>query len=101
MLITSGEVRMTLPTTADGTLLLATLGAGHVFGEMSFLDAVPHAVGVTAGRDTHLLVLDRAGFDEVMRDRPGSLAMIMQELARAISRRLRRSNMEIHNLRLA
>jgi SulP family sulfate permease len=100
MLIQSGEVRMLLPANGDGKLLLATLGAGHVFGEMSFLDGVPHAVGVVAGRDTHLLILDRTAFSQALADRPKASALIMQELARAISRRLRRSNMEIHNLRL-
>ena len=101
MLIRSGEVRMLLPDGGDGKLLLATLGAGHVFGEMSFLDGVPHAVGVIAGRDTHVLTLDRTVFKQALADRPAATAVIMQELARAISRRLRRSNMEIHNLRLA
>lgn len=101
MLIRSGEVRMELPASSDGTLLLATLGAGHVFGEMSFLDALPHAVAVVAGRDTHVLALDRNAFNEALVAHPASMAVIMQELARAISRRLRRSNMEIHNLRLA
>lgn len=100
MLIQSGEVRMLLPANGDGKLLLATLGAGHVFGEMSFLDGVPHAVEVVAGRDTHLLILDREAFSQALSDRPKASALIMQELARAISRRLRRSNMEIHNLRL-
>ena len=100
MLIQSGEVRMLLPANGDGKLLLATLGAGHVFGEMSFLDGVPHAVGVVAGRDTRLLILDRTAFSQALADRPKAKALIMQELARAISRRLRRSNMELHNLRL-
>ena len=100
VLIRSGEVRMLLPGNGDGKLLLATLGAGHVFGEMSFLDGVPHAVGVVAGRDTHVLTLDRMAFKQALIDRPAATAVIMRELARAISRRLRRSNMEIHNLRL-
>ncbi len=100
MLIQSGEVRMLLPASGEGKLLLATLGTGHVFGEMSFLDGVPHAVEVVAGRDTHLLILDRTAFSAALADRPKASALIMQALARAISRRLRRSNMEIHNLRL-
>ena len=100
ILIRSGEVRMYLPGHGNGRLLLATLGAGHVFGEMSFLDGVPHAVEVVAGRDTDVLTLDRTAFKQALADRPRANAAIMQELARAISRRLRRSNMESHNLRL-
>jgi sulfate permease, SulP family len=100
MLISYGEVRMLLPDRDGGKLLLATLGAGHVFGEMSFLDGVSHAVGVEAALDTQILCFERTAFNKALAARPAATASIMQELARAISRRLRRSNMEIHNLRL-
>jgi len=100
MLISSGEVKMTLPLQGQAPVHLATLGAGHMFGEMSFLEQQPHSVEVRAVTPTELIGLDRAAFDRAFADHPDIVARVMTRVARSIAHRLRHNNNEIQEFRL-
>jgi CRP-like cAMP-binding protein len=62
--IVDGEVRV-----FDGPNTLNHLGPRDVFGEMALIDPEPRVASVEALRDTQLLRLDKAPFDELVDDR--------------------------------
>ncbi len=68
--------------------LLATLGAGQVFGEMGMMTGEPRRATVTARSDVLCYRLDKAGFESVIRARPDIAEAIAQVLE------TRRANLE-------
>jgi small-conductance mechanosensitive channel len=63
--------------------LLATLGAGEVFGEMGMMTGEPRRATVTARSDVLCYRLDKAGFESVIRARPD----IAEEVAKVLEKR--------------
>lgn len=78
------EVRKGAVDGTDGTLL-ATLGPGEVFGEMTLLDGQPRSASVFAKTEVQCLVLSVADFQRVLRHNPE----IALTLLAVLSRRLR------------
>lgn len=60
---------------------LAEIGAGQVVGEIAFLTGSPRTADVIAGRDSVVLRLTRAHFDDLTAGHPGLLADIARDLA--------------------
>ena len=81
--IISGEVKI-----HDREHLLANLGVGEFFGEMSILDREPRSMSVTATRDTTTGSIERNDLFDVINRFPGMTV----ELIGFLSRRLRRLN---------
>jgi len=73
--IVSGDVEV-----SQGERVLAQLGAGAVFGEMSLLGRRPASADVVARTRTVTLSLDRAGFDDIAVKRPELLAEVYKLL---------------------
>ena len=69
--------------------VLATIGAGEVFGEGAFLTGEPRSTTVTALTDVIAWSLGRADFEQLALRYP-SLAL---NLSRMVSRRLRERNL--------
>jgi CRP/FNR family transcriptional regulator, cyclic AMP receptor protein len=67
-IIVTGRVRV-----HDGELVLNTLGAGDVFGEIALLDPGPRMASVTAELPTQLFRLDAQPFQALL-DRQGEMA---------------------------
>jgi serine/threonine protein phosphatase PrpC/CRP-like cAMP-binding protein len=67
---------------------LAVLGRGAHFGEMGLLNQRPRTATVTATRPVHALVLDRAAFNEVLREDTALAAKLLYKLAQILSLRL-------------
>lgn len=59
-IVQSGQVRISKRKT-HGEVVLATLGKGDFFGEMSLLESLPREATARAVGDTRLLVLTRGG----------------------------------------
>lgn len=100
MLIARGEVKMSLPIQGQTPVHLATLGAGHMFGEMSFLEQQPHSAEVKAVTETELICLNREAFDAAFGTNAAIVARVMTRVARSIAHRLRHNNNEIQEFRL-
>ena len=60
------------------------IGVGEPIGEIGFFSGVPRTATIIAARDSVVLELDRASFDDVAREVPA----IYQTLLRALARRL-------------
>src|SRR5438132_5280039 len=85
-IIESGRVRITL-TDADGReVILASLGHGDFFGEMSMLDGHGRSANATVTEDARLAVLTRENFRAFF----SSDSRIVLVMLSAIWRRLRR-----------
>lgn len=68
---------------------IALLRAGDTFGEMALLDREPRSATVLSAGDAVVLRLPREDFDALARLDPYAYGVIVSNLARAISRRLR------------
>src|SRR5947207_11415436 len=86
--IESGRVRITV-TDADGReVILASLGHGDWFGEMSMLDGHGRSANATVTEDSRLAVLTRENFRAFF----SSDSRIVLEMLSAVTRRLRRTD---------
>ena len=63
--ILRGNVELRLPTAGMGGTEVMQIGERDVFGESSFFSGGPHAADAVAVDDVELLVVPRAGFDEL------------------------------------
>ncbi|MCG3204790.1 MAG: hypothetical protein KCHDKBKB_01507 [Elusimicrobia bacterium] len=77
------------------TKTVARLGAGEFFGEMAFLQGLPHSATVTAAEDTTLLPLSRATLDELIRTRPSAAIEEVMNVSMGLSNRLRATTREL------
>ena len=71
----------------DGEREISKLGKGQPVGELAVLDPEPRSASVTAIQDTHLFLLEKEAFDEVMADQPE----IARGVIRVLCQRLRDS----------
>ena len=101
MLISRGEVKVSLPLANGKTIHLTTFSRGQFFGEMSFLDGRPHSADVYATRETELIAIDRKAFAIVAAGDPVMSISVMRSVALAIADRLRHANAELREMRQA
>jgi CRP-like cAMP-binding protein len=87
--IEKGEVRACRNFSKAGEKELARLGAGDCFGEMCILDTLPRSATIQATRDTVLHSLDTAVLYELHLQYPAQFTVLVLNLARELSRRLR------------
>lgn len=85
-IIHDGHVRV-----HDGDQILADLGEGEIFGELSLLDPEPRSASVTTTTDALLLRLNQDDFYELLSDNPS----VSRGIIRTLCQRLRRLNQEL------
>jgi CRP-like cAMP-binding protein len=95
-LLVSGRVKVHLHDADGRELILADLGAGAIFGEMSLLDDCPRSATVTASDTCLLATLSRTLMMEVIQEHPEVAMALLQML----SRRLREADQVIFDLAL-
>jgi len=85
-----GEVSI-LTTASSGELEeVARLGAGQCFGEMALIEIAPRSACVRAVEPLLTLVLTARDLHELRKAYPDAYTLIVMNLARELSRRLRR-----------
>lgn len=76
-IIESGRVEVS--TEKDGTkLVIAELGKGELFGEMSMIDDAPRSATVTAIEETEVVVMQRSRFQRPMMAQDPLMNMLMR-----------------------
>ncbi len=87
-IIRTGEVEIYVKNDQGEKIILETSKPGDVFGEVAMLDNGPRTAWVTAISDVELLRLDRAHFEEYVRQYPPAALNLLSVAAR----RLRKSD---------
>lgn len=94
--IKSGRVKISGISSEGGEAIFAILGEGEFFGELSLLDGLPRSATITSIDDVELWVLHRGDFLDMLAKYPQISILLLKEL----SRRIRRSDMQIKSLSL-
>lgn len=88
-LVGGGSVRVCKHFGQPGEVELARLSTGNFFGEMCILETLPRAATVQAVADTTLYSLTSLAFYHLYQARPGQYSILILNIARDLSRRLR------------
>ena len=97
--VRSGQVEVTKQGEREGPpTCLARLGAGDCFGEMSLIDIQRRSATVTANQETELYVLSNKDFYTLYTYDPEGYTLVIMNICREISRRLRSANNVIAGL---
>lgn len=97
-LLRSGRVSALLPLEAGKRHHVATFCRGDFFGEMAFIDHQPRSAHVEAVTPSTLFLLSRARFDALVTRDPALGGIIFEQLAVAVSKRLRTADTELRML---
>ncbi|NQU27062.1 MAG: Crp/Fnr family transcriptional regulator [Candidatus Marinimicrobia bacterium] len=95
--ISSGSVKITRLSEDGREVILAMLGEGEFFGEMSLLDGETRSANVIAIEDAEVMVLNRGEFLGLLERYPKIAISLLEEL----TRRLRKSDQQIESLSLS
>jgi extracellular factor (EF) 3-hydroxypalmitic acid methyl ester biosynthesis protein len=87
-IVKSGTVRV-CKDTAGFALTVGEHGDGAIFGEMSFIEALPAEVSLVAATPVEALFVTHAQIQAIIRDNPAFYGRFFQSLAWLLSRRLR------------
>ena len=90
-LIREGSVIVSKLVTGRVEQVLARLGEGEIFGEMSLFDDAPRSATVQAETDSVLLCLDRESLRRLIENRPHAAAAVLFRLVQVFVARLRSS----------
>jgi CRP-like cAMP-binding protein len=84
--VVSGLVKVFVTSARGEDLVLATVGPGDSFGELSLIDGEGRSASAEAVDACSLLILDRAGFVELIRDRPELVDRLLRTLGGLVRR---------------
>lgn len=93
-LIDEGQVKLTIASPGGNELLIALLGRGEIFGELSIIERGPRAMDATAMAATRVFALSADNFWTTLEEHP-PLARRLLEL---MARRLRRADQTTQDL---
>ena len=88
--VVDGELRA-LTIIEGKESILATMGSGDCFGEISLLDQGPRSADVVANRDSTLLKLSNASFERLVREAPALAMPFVLALSRQAVQRVRQA----------
>lgn len=94
-LIHSGKVGIYKTVKDKDDLLLAMLGPGSYFGEMSLLDSQPRSATAKITEDGELVVITKKVFDQMLETDPRITSKLLITLARVALHRLRTTDEKI------
>lgn len=91
-IVRSGRVEIFKSIRGDVDRVLASISAGEVIGELSFVDASRRSAGARTAEASEFAVLSRGAFEKVHRERPEVAAVFYRNLAAIMAARLRTTN---------
>lgn len=95
--IAGGSVKITRLSDDGREVILAILGEGDFFGEMSLLDGAGRSANVISLENSEVLTLSRNDFLEILETYPKIAISLLEEL----TMRLRKSDQQIESLSLS
>ena len=97
--IISGCVEIIKETKNNGKMVLATIGANDIVGEMSLIDSEPRSATGRTSEDSVLLVINKQSFHEILKSDPRIAAKVLMGLLKIISKRLRVTDKKIEDIK--
>ena len=94
-LILSGQVAV-----HKGPQTFATLAGGEFFGEMSLVEPAPRSASETAMSATFLFRLPHDQLRELISDDPNAVSILLVQVVKTLSERLRRANQMLSSVDL-
>jgi glutaminase len=93
-LLASGRVSVFVGSGASARRL-ATFSPGMAFGEMALIDRAPRSATIIADTDVECLLLGGDAFERLGTEHPAIKIRLLENLARGLSRKLRKANVEL------
>ena len=90
-LILEGELRVRTDVTGRETIL-ATLGVGEFFGDISIFDQGPRSADVVANRDSLLAKVSAKAVERLIKEAPETAAPLIFAMGRTLAARIRADN---------
>lgn len=97
-IIATGEVQVRSATPAGADILLATLGAGSVVGEMSLIGGGMRSASVEVTEDARILRLSHAAFDALRAAKSMAAYRVIMRLARILGERRRSTEARVNEV---
>jgi PPM family protein phosphatase len=88
--VLSGKIRLT-----KGDTVVAELGRGHHFGEMSLVDRSVRSLTATAMEKTRLLMITRKEFYDIIKREPASAVKMLWSFVQVLGQRLRKTTSDL------
>ena len=88
--ICEGRVRVVKDHGALEPVVLAEMGPGDYFGEMSLVESVARSASVVATEPARVFTLKSVNFYKLYRQQPDQYGIVVLNIARDLARRLRR-----------
>lgn len=89
--ILEGELRVRMTVMGQETIL-ATLGVGEFFGDVSLFDRGPRSADVVANTDSVVVKISAASFDKLAQAAPEIATPFLRAVGRTLSARIRTDN---------
>jgi len=87
-----GEVDIVRRTSNEEEVLIVRLGPGETFGEMTLVELQPRSATVIAKKPTHTYSLTNMDLYNLYRDDNYAYVIVLQNICRMLSRRLRKAD---------
>ena len=97
-ILAGGEAEVVLESDSGDNLVLATLGPGRIFGEMSLLDGEPRAASVVSTARSHVLGFFKADLMDLAAHSPSLGFKIVYRLGQLMQERLIETLGEYRNI---
>ena len=94
-IVLDGQVEIRV--TDDGPPL-ASIIAGEIFGELALIDELPRSAAAVAAESSRLLVIRKDDFQALVRRDPQLGVVILRNIARTLSTRLRDTNVKVESM---
>lgn len=91
-IIISGRVEVYKNIRGDLDRTLASLGAGDVIGEMSFIDQSSRSAGARTSEASEFYLLSTAAFTKIQAEQPAIAAVFYRNIASILAERVRNTN---------
>lgn len=98
LVVRDGQLDVVKSAAGGGEACIARLGAGDVVGEMALIDIQPRSAAVRARGRAVVIALDAADLASVYREDKQAYTLLVLNIAREISLRLRRLDATLANI---
>jgi CRP-like cAMP-binding protein len=89
LIVVDGQLEASVKTSSGTQAHLSTIPAGHVVGELAFLDAAPRAATVTTPKGARVLEFSRSALIMLCKEHPKIAATIQRNVLADLAKRVR------------